>query len=131
MLVDLDVNIEHTPYTAPPGEEGGDLSHEGGEHEAFEGLAQKITDLSGFCHVDPCTHKDGIDIQNANWNMQMDRLIHAYLEYHTQDCGNGMACLSSKDELMCNDADNVSLENIELIDVFSKFFFSLYKIHIQ
>lgn len=48
MLVDLDVNIEHTPYTAPPGEEGGDLSHEGGEHEAFEGLAQKITDLSGL-----------------------------------------------------------------------------------
>ncbi|KAG2112374.1 uncharacterized protein F5147DRAFT_744590 [Suillus discolor] len=30
-----------------------------------------------------------------------------------------MPCLSSEDEPICNDADNVSLEDIELVDVFS------------
>ncbi|KAG1725949.1 hypothetical protein EDD22DRAFT_961538 [Suillus occidentalis] len=81
MLVDLDVDIEHTPYTAPPGEEGADFSHEGGEYEAFEGLAQQMADLSGFRYVDPRTRKDRIDVQNANWNIQMERLVNAYLDY--------------------------------------------------
>ena len=31
----------------PPGEEAFDLSHEGGEHEAFEGLANKIAQATG------------------------------------------------------------------------------------
>jgi hypothetical protein len=47
MLVDVDVDIESIPYSAPPGEEGVDLSHEGGEYEAFEGLGQQVADLSG------------------------------------------------------------------------------------
>ncbi|KAG1748443.1 uncharacterized protein EDB91DRAFT_1245139 [Suillus paluster] len=82
MLVDLDVDIEHIPYTAPPGGNGADLSHGGGEYEAFEGLAQQMADLSGFCYVDPHTCKDCIDVQNINWNLQMEHLIKAYLDYH-------------------------------------------------
>ena len=31
----------------PPGDEGFDISHEGGEHEVFEDLAQGIADLTG------------------------------------------------------------------------------------
>ena len=30
-----------------PGDEGFDMSHEGGEHEVFEDLAQGIADLTG------------------------------------------------------------------------------------
>ena len=30
-----------------PGDEGFDVSHEGGEHEVFEDLAQEIADLTG------------------------------------------------------------------------------------
>lgn len=37
-----------TPYTVPPGEEGLDLSYEGGEHEAFDGLSEQIVSLSGL-----------------------------------------------------------------------------------
>jgi len=31
----------------PPGDEGFDISHEGGEHEVFEELAQEIANLTG------------------------------------------------------------------------------------
>jgi hypothetical protein len=48
MLADANVDIDSIPYTVPPGEEGADLSYEGGEYEAFEGLAQQMADLSGW-----------------------------------------------------------------------------------
>lgn len=48
MLIDHDVDINSVPYTAPPGEEGADLSYEGGEYEAFKGLAQQMADVSGW-----------------------------------------------------------------------------------
>ena len=31
----------------PPGDEGFDISHEGGEHEVFEELAQEVANLTG------------------------------------------------------------------------------------
>ncbi|KAG1758478.1 hypothetical protein EDD22DRAFT_737002, partial [Suillus occidentalis] len=103
----------------PPGE-GEDFSHEGREYEAFEGLAQQMADLSGFCYVDPRTCKDHINVQNANWNIQMEHLVNAYLDYHARDCGDGMPSASNEDEPMLNNTDGLSLQNIELIDVFSK-----------
>ncbi|OJA17555.1 hypothetical protein AZE42_13216 [Rhizopogon vesiculosus] len=118
MLVDVDVDIESIPYTAPPGEEGVDLSHEGGEYEVFEGLGQQMADLSGYCYVDPRTRTDRIDVQNANWNLQMEHLVNAYLDYRTRDCGDGMPSVS-RDEHPCN-ADNLILQNIELVDIFSR-----------
>jgi hypothetical protein len=39
MMSDYGMDIESIPYTVPPGEEGMELSHAGGEYEAFEGLA--------------------------------------------------------------------------------------------
>jgi hypothetical protein len=48
MLINHDVNINSVSYTAPPGEEGADLSYEGGEYEAFKGLAQQMADISGW-----------------------------------------------------------------------------------
>ena len=47
MMTDYGMDIEAIPYTAPPGEEGMELSHAGGEHEAFERLTGQIADLSG------------------------------------------------------------------------------------
>lgn len=83
------------------------------------------------CYVDPRTRKDCIDVQNANWNIQMERLVNAYLDYRAWDCGDGMPSASNEDEPMSNNADGLSLQNIELIDVFSKSFLSLYEICIQ
>jgi hypothetical protein len=40
MPADANVDIDSIPYTAPHGQEGADLS--------YEGLAQKMTDLSGW-----------------------------------------------------------------------------------
>ena len=34
-------------YTAPPGEEGFDISHEGGEFEVFEDVAAGLAESSG------------------------------------------------------------------------------------
>ncbi|KAG2048299.1 hypothetical protein BDR06DRAFT_1013186 [Suillus hirtellus] len=48
MMDDYGVNIELLPYTAPLGEEGLDLSHEGGEYEAFKGPAHEIAGISGL-----------------------------------------------------------------------------------
>ncbi|KAG2340549.1 hypothetical protein BDR05DRAFT_977282 [Suillus weaverae] len=43
MIIDYGMDIESIPYTVPPEEEGIELSHAGGEHEAFEGLTGQIT----------------------------------------------------------------------------------------
>ncbi|KAG1720868.1 hypothetical protein EDB19DRAFT_1917670 [Suillus lakei] len=47
MVADHGMDIGTLPYTAPPGDEGFGISHEGGEHEAFEGLAHQIADIGG------------------------------------------------------------------------------------
>lgn len=47
MIVDYGMDIELQPYSAPPGEEGLDMSHAGGEFEAFEGLAHEIAGING------------------------------------------------------------------------------------
>jgi hypothetical protein len=48
MMADHGMEVETVPYKAPPGDEALDLSHAGGEHEAFEGLAHQMADLSGW-----------------------------------------------------------------------------------
>jgi hypothetical protein len=48
MFMDHGMVTDTVPCEPPPGEEGMDISHEGGEYEAFEGLVQKMADLSGL-----------------------------------------------------------------------------------
>ncbi|KAG1775791.1 hypothetical protein EV702DRAFT_1180201 [Suillus placidus] len=48
MMVDYDMDLDQLPYTAPPGDEGLDMSHVGGEYEAFEGLAHEVAGISGW-----------------------------------------------------------------------------------
>jgi len=43
---DMDSFSEHE-IGPPPGDEGFNISHEGGEHEVFEELAQEIANLTG------------------------------------------------------------------------------------
>jgi hypothetical protein len=50
--MDLDADrgtddIDAVSHTAPPGEEGFDISHEGGEFEVFEDLAVGLAESSG------------------------------------------------------------------------------------
>ncbi|KAG1854496.1 hypothetical protein F4604DRAFT_1932719 [Suillus subluteus] len=48
MIIDHGMDVEPQLYTAPPGEEGLDMSHAGGEFEVFEGLAHEIAGISGW-----------------------------------------------------------------------------------
>ncbi|KAG1781182.1 hypothetical protein EV702DRAFT_1177492 [Suillus placidus] len=108
------------PYEPAPGDEGLDLSHEGGEYEAFEGLSRTMADLSGFRYVDPRTQCDRTDLQTNHWDMQMNELVHAYLEYRSRDSGDGIpTVLNENDSPSLNTAP--ALCNIELVDTFSSF----------
>ena len=43
----LDDDTAALPHLPPPGEEGLDLSHEGGEHEVFDSLVEDIAKATG------------------------------------------------------------------------------------
>ncbi|KAG1770855.1 hypothetical protein EV702DRAFT_931170, partial [Suillus placidus] len=101
----------------PPGEEGTDLSHEGGEHEAFSGLSEQVTLLSGCCYVDPRTRHDRIEVETSNWMNQINVLVDAYLDYRTRDKGNGMPSIPET-VLTPDGHDCLSLADIELVDIF-------------
>ncbi|KAG2037621.1 hypothetical protein BDR03DRAFT_1010470 [Suillus americanus] len=51
-MADHGMDVDMFLHTAPPGEEAFDLSHAGGEHEAFGGLAHQLADLTGHHHND-------------------------------------------------------------------------------
>ena len=40
--------MDHDADTAPPGEEGFDISHEGGKHEVFEDVAASLAEAAGW-----------------------------------------------------------------------------------
>jgi hypothetical protein len=46
MIIDVGMDAYTEHCAAPPGEEGFDISHEGGEYEAFEGLSEQVASLS-------------------------------------------------------------------------------------
>ncbi|KAG2159580.1 uncharacterized protein EDB93DRAFT_1074785 [Suillus bovinus] len=120
MLADTNINIDSIPRTVPPGEEGLDFSHEGGEYEAFEGLAQQMADLSGWhtiIFIILLIHLK--HSQNEHWGNQIEKLVTVYLDYHTWDGGDDMPILPPSDEPTL-DGDCLSLKNIELVDIFSK-----------
>ncbi|KAG1728183.1 uncharacterized protein EDB91DRAFT_1253605 [Suillus paluster] len=48
MIIDHGIMTDNLVYEPAPGDEGLDLSHEGGEYEAFEGLSRTMADLSGL-----------------------------------------------------------------------------------
>ncbi|KAG1816511.1 uncharacterized protein BJ212DRAFT_1208925, partial [Suillus subaureus] len=94
-----------------------DFSHEGGEYKAFAGLSHQVVSLSGCHYIDPCTHHNHIEIQTGNWKNQLNVLVDTYLNYCSQDEGNGM--LSIPETVIMPDGLNcLSLADIELVDMF-------------
>ena len=69
--------------------------------------------------MDLHTHTDRIEVQNEHWGVQIEQLVSVYLNYRTQDGGDGMPSFPPSDEPIL-DGDCVSLKNIELVDIFSK-----------
>lgn len=47
MIGKYGMDVKALLYTAPPGEEDFDMSHAGGEHEAFKRLAHQVADIGG------------------------------------------------------------------------------------
>ncbi|KAG2738223.1 hypothetical protein P692DRAFT_20678251, partial [Suillus brevipes Sb2] len=81
MIIDVGMDTYTEHCAAPPGEEGFDISHEGGEYEAFEGLSEQVASLSHVCYVDARTRHDRIELQTEQWHNQIDRLVDSYLDY--------------------------------------------------
>ncbi|KAG1867722.1 hypothetical protein F4604DRAFT_1927515 [Suillus subluteus] len=118
MITDYGIS-EMLPHTAPPGEEGLEFSHAGGEHEAFEGLASQITEISGW-----------IENQTTQWDIQVDLLVEAYLDYCSRSAENGMPIFNGPPVApSSSDTQCVSLSNIELVDIFPAYDIYLEIIH--
>ncbi|KAG1720449.1 hypothetical protein EDB19DRAFT_1647083 [Suillus lakei] len=118
MMADFGMEVETFAHTAPPGEEGFDLSHAGSEHEAFKGLTHQLVDLTGHHHIDPRSWGEWTEDQTAHWNLQMDRLVDAYLNYRSRDSGDGMPAMSDQD--LSGVDTSFSINDIELIDIFTR-----------
>ncbi|KAI5997581.1 hypothetical protein EDD15DRAFT_2162612 [Pisolithus albus] len=78
------------PTFVAPGDEAFTLSHEGGEHEAFEDLARQVADAHGIRYADSRTWHDHIELQTEHWRLQMEQLVNAYLDYRYRDTGDGL-----------------------------------------
>ncbi|KAG0703463.1 hypothetical protein DFH29DRAFT_803461 [Suillus ampliporus] len=113
MMVDYGMDFEALPYTAPPGEEGLEFSHVGGEHEAFEGLAIQIAEINHR------TCRDCTENQMAQWDIQIGHLVDAYLDYHSRSAENGMPTFDEPPMVLSSsDPQCLSLSNIKLVDLF-------------
>ncbi|KAG0693652.1 hypothetical protein DFH29DRAFT_1007058 [Suillus ampliporus] len=119
MMADYGMDLDPLPYTAPPGDEGLDMSHAGGEYKAFEGLAHEVAGISRCRYVDPCTRSDCIENETDHWNIQMDLLVEAYLDYRYCDSGDGVPHNGMPPSPSDHDGQRVSLNEIELIDIFT------------
>ncbi|KAG1770316.1 hypothetical protein EV702DRAFT_1249639 [Suillus placidus] len=109
---DTGIDFDDEPYTAPPGEEGLNISHEGGEYEAFEGLSEQVASLSNYRYVDSRTRNDHIELQTEQWSSQIDQLVKAYLDYRLRDHGDGMPCIPDVD-VAIDGSDGLSLTDID------------------
>lgn len=71
--------------------------------------------------MDPRTRHDHIKLQNNHWDMQMDKLVNAYLDYQSRDSGDGMP---SSGSVVSNEDPSLNavpvLSNIELVDTFCR-----------
>ncbi|KIM55648.1 hypothetical protein SCLCIDRAFT_1149481 [Scleroderma citrinum Foug A] len=63
MFADQDMGEDLTPSFVAPGDEAFTLSHEGGEHKAFEDLARQVADAHGICYTDSRTWHDCVELQ--------------------------------------------------------------------
>ncbi|KIK33049.1 hypothetical protein CY34DRAFT_38119, partial [Suillus luteus UH-Slu-Lm8-n1] len=65
--------------------------------------------------------RDRIEDQMVHWNLQIDRLVAAYLEYRSRDSGDGMPILGDiADGPLLDTTDCLSIDDIELVDIFKR-----------
>ncbi|KAF9231998.1 hypothetical protein BU15DRAFT_55520 [Melanogaster broomeanus] len=120
MLGDHGVDVSQEWTTAPPGEEGLDLSHEGGEYFAFSDLGEQMAALSGRRYFDPHTHQDRVEAQNDHWGLQIEKLVDAYLQYRTQENAYVLPPIPHASTPGTEtSATPFRIDNIELMDIFS------------
>ncbi|EGO30384.1 hypothetical protein SERLADRAFT_431919 [Serpula lacrymans var. lacrymans S7.9] len=77
-MADIDSNLS---------EPARDLSahYDENDEEYLEDLAHEMADTTGYAYMDPCTHRDCTEVQNSQWDLQMDYLVQAYLTYRHMD----------------------------------------------
>ncbi|TDL13405.1 hypothetical protein BD410DRAFT_810579 [Rickenella mellea] len=102
--------------TIPPGDEGYGLSHEGGEHEVFEGFAEDLSKWTGIRRKDTRSRRDRLKISVEQWNDQMESLVDAYLEYNAQDCNES----TDRDRDMAPETKSSQSFQIEVVDLFRR-----------
>ncbi|KIK11696.1 hypothetical protein PISMIDRAFT_122267 [Pisolithus microcarpus 441] len=114
MFADQDMSEDIAPLFVAPSDEVFALSHEGGEHEAFEDLARQLADVHGVRHADSGTWHNCVELQTEHWMLQTDRLVDAYLDYSSHDTGDGLPVAGElEDHTQC-------LTDVELIDLFGQ-----------
>ncbi|EGO22146.1 hypothetical protein SERLADRAFT_440164 [Serpula lacrymans var. lacrymans S7.9] len=120
MVAEYEMYTDDLASMPPPGNEAIDISHEGGEHKAYDDLAKQIAELSEYSYVDPRTRNDRLEVQNKNWEAQFDRLTSAYLDYYSHCSDSSLPAISVYAPDLSEGKDCPSLQNIELVDLFSR-----------
>jgi hypothetical protein len=74
-------------------------------------------------YIDPRTRTDRIENESHHWDIQIDLLVEAYLDYRHRNSGDG---IPQVDEIPLSPSDyddqHISLGQIEFIDIFSTYF---------
>ena len=76
-------------------------------------------------YVDPCTWQDCTENRTTQWDLQLDLLVDAYLDYRSRDSGDGWPNVEETPSMEppsdSSPQAGVSLIDIELIDLFSAY----------
>ena len=74
-------------------------------------------------YIDPCTRQDRTENRTTQWDLQLDLLVDAYLDYCSRDSGDGWPNVEETPSMEppsdTSPQAGVSLIDIELIDLFS------------
>ncbi|KAG2342579.1 hypothetical protein BDR05DRAFT_948930 [Suillus weaverae] len=117
MLVNVDTDIKSIPYTAPPGEKGADFSHEGGEYEVFEGLAQQMADLSGLCLLMQLASVRAAQNEKAHtWMARKCTGLAAMEQRHGADNQHESECLVGSNK-SCGNPQQVERTTVEDVHI--------------
>jgi hypothetical protein len=65
--------------------------------------------------IDHRDRRDRVEIQTAHWNIQMTKLVDAYLDFRCRDAGEGMPDIPSH----LNDTSSPPII-IDVLDIFCK-----------
>jgi len=88
----------------------------------FSCLSRLLLIPSTSRYIDHRTREDRTENQTTHWQLQIDLLVDAYLDYRFRDSGDGLPAFDDMSaEPLLDDSSSVSLTNIELIDLFSMF----------